>query len=387
MRYLLVVGEASADLHASNLVKALKHCDPQAEFIYIGGDLMTEVIGIPPLVHYSELAFMGIIPVLRNLGTIRRAARLVEEAMCSFAPDVVIPIDYAGFNLRYVLPCAHRLGIPVAYYIAPKLWAWKRGRMRQLRRYVDQLLCILPFEEEFFTSGGVPSLYVGNPSVDATGAFVRRFGGASPKRKPQIALLSGSRRQELASNLGVMLRAATSFQGDYRVVIAGAPGLRAQDYAPYLEGYPEVELRFGDTYGILAESRAALVTSGTATLEAALLGCPMVVCYRMGGQRWLRWAWERFFSVPFISLVNLILSRGAVCELIGGEVTVERLITQLSSLLSDGAERAEQLRSFDDLSTLLGSEPASQRAARAIMDLLERGKSEASTSEKNEIIT
>ncbi|MDO4707847.1 MAG: lipid-A-disaccharide synthase [Porphyromonadaceae bacterium] len=370
MRYLLVVGEASADLHASNLIQAIKGCDPRAEFAYIGGELMTKVTGIPPLMHYRDLAFMGLIPVLRNLSTIRQAGRLIQEAMRSFAPDVVIPVDYAGFNLRYVLPTARELGIPVAYYIAPKLWAWKKGRIRQLRNQVDRLLCILPFEERFFTRYGIKARYVGNPCIDATRAFVQVNNDHNLQPKPQIAILSGSRHQELSCNLPVMLRATTLFAPQYRVVIAGAPSLTSEDYAPYLAEYPEVELRFGETYNILAESKAALVTSGTATLEAALIGCPMVVCYRMGGQRWLRWAWKYFFSVPFISLVNLILDRSAVPELIGGEVSETKLSDLLADLLTESETRAAQIQDFAELRVKLGDEPASNRVALAIMELL-----------------
>lgn len=388
MKYLLVVGEASADLHASNLIKAIRALDEGAEFAYIGGDLMAEATGVSPLMHYRDLAFMGFLPVLRNLSTIRRAARLIGEAMASFAPDVVIPVDYAGFNLRYVLPRAKALGIPIAYYIAPKLWAWRRGRVRQLRRYVDLLLCILPFEEAFFARHGLSARYVGNPTADAIRAFERqcaaealgRAAAPTAEEREQIALLSGSRRGELHHNLPEMLRAAAPLSPRYRLVLAGAPGLTAVDYAPYLRHYPEVELRFGDTYSIVSRSRAALVTSGTATLETALLGTPQIVCYRMGGQRWLRWAWERLFCVPYISLVNLILGKAAVPELIGGEVSAERLTPLLTALATDGAGRTAQLRDFAELRATLGEEPASARAASAIVRLVTDRRAAALTA-------
>lgn len=373
MRYFIVVGEASGDLHASNLMRALRSCDADAEFLFVGGDLMAEASGQAPIVHYRDLAFMGFIPVLRNLGTIRRSARLVQQAMRSFAPDVVIPVDYAGFNMRYVLPfVAEHLACPLVYYIAPKLWAWKRWRIRPLARHTNLLLCILPFEQTFFAPYGVPSQYVGNPCVDATMPMRQRREQGLVEQKRQIAILAGSRQQELRANLPQMLATAAEFAEGYEIVVAGAPGLTAEAYAPYLSAYPKVALRFGDTYQIVAESEAALVTSGTATLEVALLGTPQVVCYRMGGHPWLRWMWDHLFSVPYISLVNLILERGAVPELIGSEVCPKRLVPALASVLEGGAERANQLRSVQELRQRLGDEPASLRAARAIMQHVPR---------------
>lgn len=369
MRYFIVVGEASGDLHGANLMRALCSCDADAEFMFVGGDLMAEASGQAPIVHYRELAFMGFIPVLHNLGTIRRAARLVQQAMRAFAPDVVVPVDYAGFNLRYVLPFVRKhLSCPLVYYIAPKLWAWKRWRIRSLARHTNLLLCILPFEQAFFAQYGVSCHYVGNPCVDATLSMRLRRTQGLVEQKKQIAILAGSRQQELRANLPQMLASAAAFGADYEIVVAGAPGLEAAAYEPYLSAYPKVGLRFGDTYQIVAESEAALVTSGTATLEVALLGTPQVVCYRMGGYPWLRWMWDHLFSVPYISLVNLILGRGAVPELIGAEVNPESLGLALGAVLEGGAERGAQLRSIDELRQRLGHEPASQRAARVLLE-------------------
>lgn len=327
---------------------------------------MAEAAETSPLVHYRDVAFMGILPVLRHLSTIRRAGRRIQQAMLEFRPDVVIPVDFAGFNFEYILPFVRR-HLPdtrLVYYIAPKLWAWKSWRIRTLRRYVDELLVILPFEQEYFSGRGVKTTFVGNPCVDATRAI--RSEAVAPRE--QIALLAGSRRQELASNLTTMLRAVAPLGDRYHIVIAGAPGLTLADYAPYLDGQAAaVELRFADTYRIVAESRAALVTSGTATLEVALIGTPEVVLYRMGGQRLARWVFDTLFRVPYISLVNLILGRAAVPELIGHEVSPERVYRTLLPLLEDGAVRQAQLESIEALRAALGSESTSRLAARAIL--------------------
>lgn len=364
MRYFIVVGEASADLHASRLIQALQAQDHEASFAFVGGDLMAAATGVEPIVHYRELAFMGILPVLRNLGTIRRAGRRVQEAMLAFDPDVVIPVDFAGFNAEYVLPFVKRhLACPIHYYIAPKLWAWKPWRIKTLRKYVDLMLCILPFEAEYFTTRGLRAVYVGNPCVDAT-----LDSRESPRRElAQIALLAGSRRQELASNLEPMLSSVYEYRSSYHIVVAGAPGLVAEDYAPYLRHYPEVELRFGETYSIVRQSRAALVTSGTATLETALLGTPQVVLYRMGGQRIARWVFDHLFSVRYISLVNLILNRLAIPELIGAEVSASGIKQALEPLLADSAIRQAQLDSIEELQQCLGNERTSLLAAEQIL--------------------
>lgn len=369
MRYLLIVGEASGDLHASNLIGALKQSDLHAEFMFMGGDLMATATGVFPLIHYSEVAFMGFGPVLRNYRKIRKAGQRIQQAMRDFKPDVVIPVDYAGFNFRYVLPHAKALGIPIVYYIAPKLWAWKKWRIQKLQKHVDLLLCILPFEKDFFAQYGLNSLYVGNPCVDAT-ALIRQAQKAKElRRQAQIAILSGSRRQELKSNLEIMLHTVAPLASEYRIIVAGAPGLTEEDYTPYLKRYPEIELRFGDTYRIVAESQVALVTSGTATLETGILGTPLIVCYRMGGQRWLRWVWSHFFSVPYISLVNLILNHPAVPELLGSEVNKENISMHLTSLLF-GRGRLIQLNSLTELRLRLGHEHSSSKAAQAITNFL-----------------
>lgn len=368
MRYFLIVGEASADLHASRLIASISNLDPEATFAFMGGDLMAQQAGRSPLVHYKEVAFMGLGPVLRNLSAIRRAGKKVQDALLVFCPDVVIPVDFAGFNYQYVLPFVkhHLPHTYVAYYIAPKLWAWKPWRIKQLRRYVDRLLVILPFEEKYFSERGVPTSYVGNPCVDAT--LDRWEIPYSPKA--QIALLPGSRKQELRSNLPLMLEATQSYAGSYRLLIAGAPGLELSDYEPYLRGYINVEVIFGRTYELVQESRAALVTSGTATLEVALLGTPQLVLYRLGGQRIARWIFDHLFPIKYISLVNLILGRGAVEELIGHEASSANIAKLLTHLLQEGCTRTEQLRSILELRHTLGRDRTSELAAREIFTCL-----------------
>lgn len=383
MRYFLVVGEASADLHASNLIRAIRALDPEASFMFMGGSLMQEASGVAPIVHYREVAFMGILPVLTHLSTIRHAAERVREAIRSFAPDVVIPVDFAGFNMRYILPyVAEEIGCPIVYYIAPKLWAWKRWRIHKLRRYTHLMLCILPFEEAFFGRYGLRAQYVGNPCVDAVRAHVLDQEVAQAHShhtsRPCIAILAGSRRQELRSNLEVMLTSTKALSSDYNIVIAGAPGLCADDYAPYLQHYPWAQLTFDATYSIVQRSCAALVTSGTATLEVALLGTPLIVCYRMGGQRIARWVFEHCFSTPYISLVNLILGRAAIPELIGAEVNAPRLSRELAKILVDGPTRQGQLKAMQELRLLLGDQYSSRAAAEAIFQELSATASFAS---------
>ena len=365
MRYFIIVGEASADLHASRLVEAIKLRDAEASFAFMGGDLLAEVTGEKPIVHYRDVAFMGLIPVLMNYSKIKSAANRVQRAMLDFKPDVVIPVDYAGFNLRYILPFVKKhLSAKLIYYIPPKLWAWKAGRIKTLRKYVDLLLCILPFEEQYFSERGVNSCYVGNPCVDATLDYYIQGEGA---RKEQIAILPGSRKQELKSNLALMLESVRPYTDKYHIVVAGAPGLNKEDYQPYMSDYEHVEVVFGNTYNLVSTSKLALVTSGTATLETALLGTPEIVFYRMGGQRIARWVFETFFSVPFISLVNLILGRALVPELIGSEVNVSRIRQEIDTLL-DTSNYAKQIEGIGELRNTLGQERTGKLASEAILD-------------------
>lgn len=368
MRYFLIVGEASGDLHASALIRALRAEDPEASFAFMGGDKMAEASGVPPIIHFREVAMMGFLSVLQNLRKLRRTGQQIQDAMRAFAPDVVIPVDFADFNLRFVLPFAKDvLGVLVVYYILPKLWAWRGGRIHQLRRYTDLGLSILPFEVDYFQRAGLPITYIGNPCVDAQVRHLEAYGATAPREK-LLLLVPGSRKGELKSNLPRMLAVAAPYTAEgWQVVLAGAPGLDEQDYRPYLQPYPQVTLRFGDTYELMRRAHLALVTSGTATLETGLWQTPMVVCYRMGGWRLTRWVFERFFRVRFFSLVNLILDKPAVPELLADQMEGDRLPETLASLLSeDSPARQEQLRNLDLLAQKMGHALSAPQAARAI---------------------
>ncbi|EOA09933.1 lipid-A-disaccharide synthase [Porphyromonas gingivalis] len=370
MRYFIIAGEASGDLHASNLVRALKEHDPEAVFAFMGGDFLSEATGERPIFHYREVAFMGFIPVLTHLGVIRRAGEHVQEQMRAFNPDVVIAVDYPGFNMRYVLPFVREeLGKPIVYYISPKVWAWKSWRIKTLKKYVDLMLCILPFEKDFFAGHDFPVIYVGNPCYDAVKQHMRptiEEQERSAKDSRQVALLCGSRLLEVKENLPVMLRVMKQFP-DYRPVIAGAPGLTIQDYTPFLPD-DSIPVVFGRTYEILRESKAALVTSGTATLETALIGTPQVVCYYIRGGRLTNLIFKYCFGTPYISLTNLIAGRAVVPELFGALFTEKRLAASLSPLLdTSSAERQAQLSGYDSIRKSIGTDNTSDKAARHII--------------------
>ena len=284
MKYFLIAGEASGDLHASNLMAALKEKDPEADFRFFGGDLM-QAVGGTLVKHYREMAFMGFIPVLLNLRTILNNMKTCQEDIRKYQPDVVILIDYPGFNLKIAKFVKTVLHLPVYYYISPKIWAWKQYRIKDFRRYVDRMFCILPFETEFFRKLDYSVDYVGNPSVDSVAQYKEKqanrpdtfMADEGLPDKPILALLAGSRRQEIKDNLPTMLEVAAAYP-DYQPVIAGAPGLEPEYYKQYIGNHP-AKIVFGKTYDLLQHSRAALVTSGTATLETSLFRVPQVVCY------------------------------------------------------------------------------------------------------------
>ena len=376
MRYYLIAGEASGDLHASNLMKALKAEDAQAEFRFLGGDLMAAVGGTL-VKHYREMAFMGILPVLKNLGTILRNMRTCQADIRRYQPDVVILIDYPGFNLKIAKFVKQQLGLPVYYYISPKIWAWKQYRIKDFRRYVDKMFCILPFEPAFFERLHYPVQYVGNPSVDAVAdyrdtkavdrATFCQTAGVRTDR-PILALLSGSRKQEIDANLPTMLRVAASFP-DYQPVIAGAPGIDPSFYATYLKEAP-AQIVFGQTYPLLQHSEVALVTSGTATLETALFRVPQVVCYYVAAGRIASFIFHHFFHIPFISLVNLIGEREIVQELFGARFSEPNIHAELSRIVRDTAYRQRMLEGYDEVIQRLGAPGASQRAAQGMIAAL-----------------
>lgn len=370
MKYFIVAGEASGDLHASNLMASLKKEDAQAEFCFLGGDLM-QAQGGRMVRHYRDMAFMGIVSVVKNLDKVLNNLKGCQQELLAFRPDVVILVDYPSFNLKIAKFVKNKLkGIPVYYYISPKLWAWKEYRIKDMKKYVDRVYSILPFEVEYFRKHDFEVEYVGNPCVDAVenrahkgesfAAFAARTG---VEERPTIALLAGSRQQEIKSSLPIMLEAASSFK-DYQLVIAGAPSMTQADYEPLLSKY-SAKVVFGETYELLQQAEVAAVTSGTATLETALLRTPQVVIYKMSGGKILHRILEKIIHVPFISLVNLIAGKGVVKELIIEEVTVANVRKELS-LLFDSTVRERMLREYDELIALLGKEPVSDKAAKAI---------------------
>ena len=292
---------------------------------------MAQQAGVAPLYHYREIAVMGFTSVLRSMRKIRLAARLLQEEMRSNLPDVVIPIDYGGFNLRYTLPMAHRHGVPVVYYIPPKVWASRRRRIKRLQSYTDLCLTILPFEADYLSQRGVTARYVGNPSIQSVGKLLDSNAKLCDTARPYIALLPGSREAEIARNLPIMCRAIDLLPAPWRAVIAGAPSIDRAHYTPYLS--ERIELVSDETLPLLAGASAALVTSGTATLETALIGTPQVVAYRLPAGRLARWAFDHLLPIRYFSLVNLIAESPVVEELLGDAVTAQRLVQALSLLL------------------------------------------------------
>ncbi len=379
MKYYLIVGEASGDLHASNLMKALKLADPEAEFRFFGGDLMTQ-IGGTRVKHYKELAYMGFIPVLLHLRTIFANMKQCKEDVVNWNPDVLILVDYPGFNLSIAKYVKAHTRIPIYYYISPKIWAWKEYRIKNIRRDVDELFSILPFEVEFYRKHHYPIRYVGNPCVDAVDTFIRStqrnfeefIKENNLSEKPIIALLAGSRKQEIKDNLPDMIRAASRME-EYQLVLAGAPGIDMSYYEPFISG-TLVKIVFGQTYSLLRVAEAALVTSGTATLEAALFRVPQVVCYHTPIGKVISFLRRYVLKVPYISLVNLIAGKEVVRELVADTMTVENMECELYSLLFDKNARQRMLDEYDRIISILGSAGASERAAQQMIELLKNSR-------------
>ena len=378
MKYYLIVGEASGDLHASHLMAALKVEDPQAEFRFFGGDLMAAVGGTM-VKHYKELAYMGFIPVLLHLRTIFANMKRCKEDIVAWQPDVVILVDYPGFNLSIAKFLRAKTHIPVYYYISPKIWAWKEYRIKNIKRDVDELFSILPFEVEFFEDKHhYPIHYVGNPTVDE----VTLFRAEHPETfddfihennldsKPIIALLAGSRKQEIKDNLPDMLRAASAFP-EYQLVLAGAPGISPDYYHEYI-GDAKVKILFGQTYRLLQQAEAALVTSGTATLEAALFRVPQAVCYHTPIGKVVSFLRRHILTVKYISLVNLIANREVVKELVADTMTVEQARAELERILYDKDYRQRMLDGYEYMAARLGDAGAPKRAAQEMVRLLRK---------------
>lgn len=379
MKYYLIVGEASGDLHASNLMHALKQEDPEAEFRFFGGDLMAAVGGTR-VKHYKELAYMGFIPVLLHLRTIFRNMKECKLDIVRWMPDVVILVDYPGFNLKIAEYLKKHTQIPVYYYISPKIWAWKEYRIKNIKRDVDELFSILPFEIDFFAGHQYPVHYVGNPCVDAVDSYRKEHAEEFKQfvvdnglsEKPVIALLAGSRKQEIKDNLPVMIEAAAPFAKDYQLVLAGAPGIDPVYYNNYIGKDIPVKIIFGQTYRLLQQSAAALVTSGTATLETALFRVPQVVCYYTPVGKFIAFLRRHILKVKFISLVNLVADREVVRELVADTMTMQNVRSELDAILYNKVYRNRMLQEYDRIIQILGPAGASGEAARQMVALLKK---------------
>lgn len=365
MKYYIIAGEASGDLHGSNLMKALKQKDPDAEFRFWGGDLM-KAQGGTLVKHYRDLAFMGFLEVVMNLRTILNNIKFCKEDIQNNRPDVLILVDYPGFNLR-IARFAKELGIKVIYYISPQLWAWKEGRVEIIKKYVDEMMVILPFEEDFYRKHGVHSHFVGHPLLDAISDLkeisidgFKKENGLNEKEI--IALLPGSRKQEVEKMLEIMLSVRPHFK-NYQFVIAGAPSLPKEFYQKYVDD--NVHFVSNRTYDLLRCSKAALVTSGTATLETALLNIPEVVCYR-GSAVSYAIAKRLVKNINYISLVNLIMDREVVKELIQSDLNTKNLVDELNKIL-EGEKRKQVLNDYSLLREKLGGKGASDHATEVIL--------------------
>lgn len=380
MKYYLIAGEASGDLHASRLMRELKQRDPQAQFRFYGGDAMKAEGGVLEC-HYSKLAYMGFVQVALHLREILTGMSRCKQDIAAYQPDAIILVDYPGFNLGIAKWVKKKLSAKVFYYISPKIWAWKEYRLKDIRKYVDCMLSILPFEVDYYKKHDYDVTYVGNPTVDEleplrTENFSREafcLAHDLNLNQPIIAILAGSRKAEVMGNLPIMLDAAIRFTC-HQVVIAGAPGLSADFYQPILDRFravPPVKIVFGETYDLLRSAQVAAVTSGTATLETAFLNVPQVVCYQFRGGKLaykiMEFALRR---IRYVSLVNLLLDSPAVVELLGPYLTANRLYAELSRIEDDCADRRAMLAEYERMRTILGAPGAPERAADAIVRFL-----------------
>ena len=393
MKYYLIVGEASGDLHASRLMQSLKQYDSDAEFRFFGGDLMTKAGGTR-VKHYRELAYMGFVPVLLHLPTIFKNMKMCKEDIVRWKPDVVILVDYPGFNLNIAKFVKKNTKIPVYYYISPKIWAWKEWRIKAIKRDVREMFSILPFEVPFYEKKHNYKIhYVGNPTAEeidnfrhvyteSKDEFCQRNGLSS---KPIIAILAGSRKQEIKDNLPSMLEAARHFE-DYQMVIAAAPSITESYYKKFL-GDSEAKMVKTQTYELLSHSTVALVTSGTATLETALLNVPQVVCYETPVPKLIRFAFKHIIKVRFISLVNLIADKEIVQELLAYRFSIRNIANELYRILPGQPSRDRMLADYQLVRDRLGNEAAPDNAARIMVEKLTNGRMDRLTSEQANELT
>ena len=383
MKYYLIVGEASGDLHASRLMRSLKKYDELAEFRFFGGDLMAAEGGTR-VKHYKELAYMGFVPVLLHLGTIFSNMKRCKEDIVAWKPDVVILVDYPGFNLSIAKFLKKNTLIPVYYYISPKIWAWKEWRIKSIKRDVSEMFSILPFEVPFYEQKHkYPIHYVGNPTAQEVAEFRAGYHQTYEEfcrennldsRKPIVALLAGSRLQEIKDNLPAMIEVAERFE-DYQMVLAGAPSIEDEYYDKFLEGTP-VRVVKNKTYQLLSHTTAALVTSGTATLETALFNVPQVVCYETPLPKLIRFAFNHVLKVDYISLVNLVANKEVVPEMFADKFTIDGIANELYKILPGQPARERMLAEYQEVVRELGSKVAPNEAASIMVDLLRKHRAE-----------
>ncbi len=368
MRYFLIAGEASGDMHGAALMREIKKTDAEAEFCLLGGDAML-LEGGSLVQHYKNMAFMGVFNVLVNIGKIAENFNLCKKAMHQFAPDVVILIDYPGFNLKMAKYVKKHLNLPVYYYIAPKLWAWKEYRIKRIKRYVDRMFTIFPFETQYFAKLGYKVDYVGNPTAEVIDKFLSVAGNSASESDdlPSVALLCGSRRQEVAKCLPVMAKMAHCYP-QYRFVIAAAPNIDTSFYSKFISN--NIEVVYGDTYNVLRRADVAVVNSGTATLETALIGTPQVVVYHVVGGWFVPLLRKIFIKIPYVSLVNLIAGKEVVKELITPHFNEANLADELGKIINNEKNRQNILNDYGDIRNKLGRQSASSNAAKAIYEYL-----------------
>ena len=374
MKYFLIAGEASGDLHAAHLIESIKQLDTTAEFRFLGGDLMAAQAGVQPIIHYRDMAYMGFADVVKHLGKILGFLGTARRAIDEWQPAALILVDYPSFNLK-VAKYAHNLGIPVHYFISPKVWVWKEWRVKDIRRYVDHMYCILPFEPDWYQERGYKATYVGNPTVQEIARaskdfpdfpdFIAKHGLSE---SPIIALVPGSRVREIRDNLPLMLEAAARHPG-YQPVIAGAPSIDETLYRDVMSDKAVPVLRDA-TYPLVHHARAALVTSGTATLETALLGTPQVACYRFNGSKWSYNFYRRLLSGKYVTLPNLITDESVIPELLMHLCTVDSIDQHMAQLLDDTPERQAMLDGYRRLADRLGTNVCTATAASLIIDSL-----------------
>jgi len=374
MKYFIIAGEASGDLHASNLMRELRIEDPKADFCFLGGDLM-QAQGGKMIKHYRQMAFMGFWGVLKNARKVLKNISECKKAIVSYQPDVVILVDYPGFNLPMARFTKEKLNIPVYYYISPKIWAWKEHRIKAIKKYVDKLFTIFPFETAFYGRHNYPVEYIGNPSVDSIcsrpnqdQSFQDFCSANKLPNKPIIALLAGSRKQEISACIPRMINATLRFP-EYQAIVAGAPGINPKYYQSLLKD-KNVKVIFNQTYELLQHAKAAVVNSGTATLEAALIGTPQVVVYNVYFGRLMMKMKDYFVKVKYISLVNLVAEKEVVKELMAHFFTVENVSKELDNLLHDKAYRQNMLNEYAIMKDSLGDPGAASKAAKKMVEFL-----------------